>query len=113
MNSQLNQLQKLGLSQKEARLYLVALETGPSTVAKLAQKSGLKRGTIYEFLGEMLEKGLLEVNILGKRKLYAGVEPKKLHKIIDRQKEILESLLPNLSLLSSNSSTKPKIKLFE
>ncbi|KKP97314.1 MAG: Transcriptional regulator, TrmB [Candidatus Moranbacteria bacterium GW2011_GWE1_36_7] len=113
MSNQLNQLQKLGLSQKEARLYLVSLETGPATVAKLAQKSGLKRGTIYEFLGEMLEQGLLEMTISGKRKFYVGVEPKKLNKIIDRQKEILENLLPDLSLLTIGSSAKPKIRFYE
>ena len=113
MNKQINSLEKLGLSKKEAQLYLIALETGPATVAKLAQKSGLKRGTIYEFLGEMLEKGLLEISISGKRKFYAGVEPKKLHKIIDRQKEILESLLPDLSMLTAGSSAKPKIKFYE
>ncbi|EKE12103.1 MAG: Transcriptional regulator, TrmB [uncultured bacterium] len=113
MSSQINSLEKLGLSKKEARLYLISLETGPATVAKLAQKSGLKRGTIYEFLGEMVEKGLLEVSISGKRKLYSGTEPKKLQKIIDRQKDILESLLPDLSLLTSTGPNKPKIKFYE
>ena len=113
MEKPLSQLQKLGLSQKEARLYLVALENGPATIAKLAQKSGLKRGTIYEFLAEMLEKGLLEVSISGKRKLYASVQPQKLKKIIDRQKEILDNLIPDLSLLTSTSPAKPKIKFYE
>ena len=113
MNNQINLLEKLGLSQKEAKLYLVSLEAGPATIAKLAQKSGLKRGTIYEFLDEMLEKGLLEVIIYGKRRLYRGVEPKKLEKIIDRQKEILNSLLPDLALLTSNSQEKPKIRFYE
>jgi sugar-specific transcriptional regulator TrmB len=113
MNSQINSLKKLGLNQKEAQLYLIALETGPATVSKLAQKSGLKRGTIYEFLGEMLEKGILEVSISGKRKLYGGIEPKKLHKIIDRQKDILESLLPDLSLMANHGTAKPKIKFYE
>lgn len=92
---------------------MIALENGPATIAKLAQKSGLKRGTIYEFLGEMLEKGLLEMTILGKRKLYTGVEPKKLQKIIERQKEILENLIPDLSLLTAGCSAKPKIKFYE
>lgn len=113
MNNQLTLLEKLGLSPKEARLYLVSLETGPATIAKLAQKSGVKRGTIYEFLGEMLEKGLLEATVSGKRKLYAAVEPKKLEKIIDRQKEILNSLIPDLSLLISSGQDKPKIKFYE
>ncbi|EKD58991.1 MAG: Transcriptional regulator, TrmB [uncultured bacterium] len=113
MSSQINSLEKLGLSKKEARLYLISLETGPATIAKLAQKSGLKRGTIYEFLDEMVEKGLLEVSISGKRKLYGGTEPKKLQKIIDRQKDILESLLPDLSLLTSTGPNKPKIKFYE
>ena len=113
MEKPLSQLQKLGLSQKEARLYLVALENGPATISKLAQKSDLKRGTIYEFLGGMLEKGLLEVSISGKRKLYGAVQPQKLKKIIDRQKEILDNLIPDLSLLTSTSPAKPKIKFYE
>lgn len=113
MNNQINLLEKLGLSQKEAKLYLVSLETGPATIAKLAHKSGLKRGTIYEFLDEMLEKGLLEVTISGKRRLYYGTPPKKLEKIIERQKEILNSLIPDLSLLIQNTPQKPKIKFYE
>lgn len=92
---------------------MIALEAGPASVAKLAQKSGLKRGTIYEFLGEMLEKGLLEVTISGKRKLYAGTPPKKLHRIIERQRQILENLLPDLSLLTNIGSSKPRIRFYE
>lgn len=113
LNSQSIQLQKLGLSKKEAQLYLISLETGPATIAKLAQKSGLKRGTIYEFLGEMIEKGILEITISGKRKLYSGVEPKKLNKIIERQKAILDNLIPDLSMMAIGSSEKPRIKFYE
>jgi HTH-type transcriptional regulator, sugar sensing transcriptional regulator len=113
MNDAAKQLEKLGLSKKEARLYLVSLETGPATVAKMAQKSGLKRGTIYEFLGGMLQKGILEVTISGKRKLYAGVQPEKLRKIIERQKEILDALIPDLSLLVIGGTEKPKIRFYE
>lgn len=113
INQQLNQLKKLGLSEKEARLYLISLETGPTTIAKLAQKSGVKRGTIYEFLGEMVEKGLLEVTVSGKRRLYCGTEPKKLQKIIERQKDILDKLIPDLSLLTATSPARPKIKFYE
>lgn len=113
MPNYIQQLEKLGLSKKEARLYLVALEAGPSTIANLAQKSGVKRGTIYEFLNTMIDKGLLEVEISGKRKLYKGVNPKKLERIIDRQKDILNSIAPELSLLISGSTQKPKIRFYE
>ncbi len=113
MSTSLKSLQKLGLSEKEARLYLVSLETGPATIAKLAQKSGVKRGTIYEFLGEMIDKGVFEISISGKRKLYCGVEPKKLKRMIDKQRKILDSLIPDLSLLASKGTERPKIKFYE
>lgn len=113
MNNHINLLEKLGLSQKEARLYLISLETGPATISKLAHKSGVKRGTIYEFLDEMIEKGLLEVIISGKRRLYRGLEPQKLKKIIDRQRDILDNLVPDLSLLMLNNPQKPRIKFYE
>jgi HTH-type transcriptional regulator, sugar sensing transcriptional regulator len=113
MNNYINLLGKLGLSPKEARLYLISLETGPTSIVKLAQKSGVKRGTIYEFLEEMIEKGLMEIIISGKRRLYRGTDPKNLQKIVDRQKEILDSLVPDLSLLVPDTLEKPKIRFFE
>lgn len=113
MANQIQLLKQLGLSEKEARLYLVALESGPTTILKLAQKCGVKRSTLYEYIGSMIERGILEVTFSGKRKLYSGAEPKKLRKLLERQEEVLDILIPDLSLMISKSPQRPKIRFYE
>lgn len=114
MNNLVSSLKKIGLSEKESKLYLVALEFGPMSVINLARRSGLKRGTIYEFLEGMIEKGILEVEVVGKRRLYKGVLPQNLHHLVERQQQIVSELVSELDLLiSSKSKIRPKIRSFE
>ncbi len=51
-------LQAAGLTDKEARIYLAALELGQAPVLRIAQKAGIKRPTAYVTLGELQAKGL-------------------------------------------------------
>jgi sugar-specific transcriptional regulator TrmB len=88
----IQELQQLGLNEKEARVYVAALEFGPTTIAKIAQKSGIKRTTIYEFLTDMSARGLIVASITGKRTLYSAIGPEGLNKLIDRQQEIMKEL---------------------
>jgi HTH-type transcriptional regulator, sugar sensing transcriptional regulator len=107
-------LKQLGLNEKEARLYLTALELGPSTILTLAKKSGVKRTSIYNFLNEMVERGFIIYTISGKKTLYSAIEPEGLVKIIERQKQLIESAMPELNLLSQKGGgVKPKIKFYE
>ena len=109
----IQELQQLGLNEKEARVYLAALEFGPATIATIARKSGIKRTTIYEFLTGMLDGGLILTSVLGKRTLYSGIGPEGLNKLIDKQKEVIQSLAPELLLLVKQSPQKPKIRFYE
>lgn len=109
----IQELQQLGLNEKEAKVYLSALEFGPTTVAKLAQKSGIKRTSIYEFLPDMLARGIVIATISGKRALYSGIGPEELNILIDKQHKVLRELTPELLLLTKQSQQKPKIRFYE
>jgi sugar-specific transcriptional regulator TrmB len=113
MDKKIELLKKLGLEQREAKLYLTALEFGPTTIAELASKSGIKRTTIYDFIEPMVAKGLIFTTIKTKRKLYESVKPDELEKIIDRQKEIVKELAPELALLVGEDIRKYKIITYE
>jgi len=52
--NQLNEtLLQMGLNEKEAKVYLACLELGGATIAEIAEKSGVKRTSIYNFLEEL------------------------------------------------------------
>ena len=54
-------LQELGLSEKEARVYLALFELGPSVVSGLAKKAGINRSTTYVILETLAKRGLVSV----------------------------------------------------
>ena len=41
-------LQKIGLTEREAKVYLAGLQSGPATMQQLANGAGLKRSTVYD-----------------------------------------------------------------
>ncbi len=54
------ELRKLGLSEKEARVYLASLELGNTSVQSIAKKVNLSRPTAYRTIESLQEKGLIE-----------------------------------------------------
>ena len=106
-------LEQLGLNKKEAKVYLASLELGPSTIAKIAQKAGIKRTTLNEFIQEIVNKGLLVASVSGKRRLYSAISPADLEMLIDKQKEIIKQIKPELDLLASKMPLKPKVRYYE
>ena len=60
-------LNKLGLNQKEANVYMACLELGSGTIKELSEKSGVKRTSIYNFLEELKQKGLITQIQKGKK----------------------------------------------
>jgi sugar-specific transcriptional regulator TrmB len=54
------ELRKIGLSEKEARVYLLCLESGRTSVQNIAQKSELSRPTVYRILEALRRKDLIE-----------------------------------------------------
>ncbi len=52
-------LTNLGLSEKEAKVYLALLELGQASAYKVSQKSGIKKPTTYVLLDELRQKELV------------------------------------------------------
>lgn len=90
-------LSEIGLSRNEAIVYLANLELGATTVLKLAQKADIKRSTIYPLLHSLMEKGLVNIQTKGAKKLYAAESPEKIDLFLEEQKHKFLQILPALS----------------
>src|SRR3989344_1034640 len=108
-----NLLKNLGLSEAESKIYIAALELGKSLPKHLAEKANIKRPTLYEFLPQMMEQGLLSETTIGKRRYFIAEDPQIL--LEKKQVEIdqLEKLIPELRILLLASTTKPKIIFYQ
>ena len=106
-------LKSLNLSADEAAVYLATMELGQATIQVIAKKSGVKRTTIYHFIEELKERGLLQETRKKKRNVYTAVHPKQLLTIEQVRLKELEHLIPELTAVYNKSTTKPRVTFYE
>ena len=111
---------KLGLSEKEAKVYLAALQLGGRTAQDIGKKAGVNRATTYVILLAMIKKGLASSFTKGKKTFFAAEPPEQLDHILRKREEAifeqrrdLEKMIPELRALYNRAEAKPKIRFFE
>lgn len=104
---------KLGLTDKQAQVYLAVLELGSATMTELSKKAHLKRPTAYLVVDELIMLGLLAQTKLRKRKIYSAIHPRRLVEIAHTRERQVEEILPELVALHNAQKEKPKIQVFE
>jgi HTH-type transcriptional regulator, sugar sensing transcriptional regulator len=115
-----NALTKLGLSDKEARVYLANLELGAATIQQIAQRAGVKRATTYVMVESLIDRGLLSTFVKGKKTLFAAESPNRLTSFIESElsdlqtkQKLLQDLLPELLQHAIRGGDRPRISYHE
>jgi sugar-specific transcriptional regulator TrmB len=121
MDEQLvSQIEELGLSNKEARVYLGNLMLGPAGVQQIADTSGIKRVTTYVILESLVSLGLVSQTTKAKKTLFNAEAPENLRRLLEKreqslkdQKQQLSDLLPELNSLKTLTKEAPSVKLYD
>jgi len=92
MESVVEKLQRVGLTQCEAKAYLALLNTHLSTATKVSEKSGVSRTKIYSVLETLKHRGWVRV-YSGVPLLFQAVEPLK---VFEKVKGDLETFLQSV-----------------
>lgn len=108
-----NNLKQIGLEEKEAKVYLAALELGPTSIQNLAKKSNIKRSTVYEMIKNLKKSGLLSETTKGKRKLIIASDPENLKRSLKTKEQLLNEIMPELKSINNTDHIKPKITFYE
>ena len=114
------ELQNIGLSEKEAGVYIASLEMGPDTAQNIAKKAGIKRATTYVQIESLKKKGLMSEFEKGKKTFYAAETPERLsgllrvfHTELELKKGDLNSILPSLLEMFAGGKERPKVRFYE
>jgi len=102
-----------GLSDREARLYLAALEFGESPVYQLAKQTGINRTTAYDILARLVDAGFVTRHKKNGQIYVVPESPELLLRRYELKMQRLHNLVPDLNALHLSSSAKPHIKLYE
>ncbi len=109
----LSSLSEAGLSEKEARVYVAMLELGESSIIPIAQRAGIKRTTVYNYLDEFHRLGLISVTIRNQRQFYRAASPTRLQDLLRERLSKVESIVPTLFSLYQQEEGKPSVQMFE
>ena len=83
-------IERLGLTEKESKIYLTSMRIGPSSMQVLARKAGIDRGTAYHVAQTLTEKGLFSQLDNGKRPTFRVTHPKLLFEYVKERKRIAD-----------------------
>jgi sugar-specific transcriptional regulator TrmB len=107
-----NKLISLGLTERQAVVYVRALELGVFSVSDLARKAGIKRPTCYLVLDELSQKGLVSVVASLKKIKYKAESPDILKKQAETQMAIAERLSGDLLKIFNPRAEGPTLRYF-
>jgi len=111
MKQYIQELEQLGLSEKESAVYLALLELGSATVAEIAEDAGIKRPTAYFVIEDLIKKGIVSA-AGGTVKHYIAEKPQKILTLQKSKLAQFEKVLPGLIELSQNQKQKPTVRMF-
>mgnify|MGYP001596100219 CR=1 FL=1 len=113
------QLEEIGLSDKEAAVYLASLELGKSPVQKISQQAGIKRVTTYVVIESLMKKGLMSSAQEGKKTYFFAEDPGNLIRIVESQKneisqkeKTVSGISKELKELFESSGKRPVVRFF-
>lgn len=119
----LNELQNLGLSDKEARVYVASVQIGSAPMQKIAKLANVNRATTYVLVESLMKRGLMTSVTKGKKRYFQAEQPERLLEIIQKEKrellareETVKELVPqlmNLHEATQEVQGKPKVKFYE
>jgi len=108
----LSELALLGLSEKQARIYMAAIQLGSATVAQLAEKSGVKRPTVYAQLEEMTANGFVDKLKLNKKTFYRPKDPVLFEKNLAQKNEVIQKLKQEYAVFKT-ASGQPQVTVYD
>jgi sugar-specific transcriptional regulator TrmB len=101
MNKLVDSLISLGLTEKQARLYITLYELGEATAYEIAKKSGLKRPTVYVIMEELRKRGLALIIPHPKKQVFIAKDPHEFigecQSKVSRDAKDIFTMLPKLS----------------
>lgn len=113
-------LHQLDLSEREAQVYDALLDMESVSIRKVADKTGINRGSVYDALKSLVGFGLVHVRKSGEREYFSAESPEKILDILrEKRKDLLRTqhlaneLVPKLLAEKARPTGRPLVRYFE
>ncbi len=114
-------LEAVGLTEKQAKVYVAALFLGPAPVQRIAEQAEVNRATTYVILDELASMGLVSTSVEGKKTVFVAESPEaierylnSIEKDISDRKDSLKHAMPDLKDISRvEADDAPVVRFFK
>lgn len=113
VGARVKELEELGLSRNEARVYEALLSLGSAKAGRVAKHAGVERTSTYNALQQLLSKGLASYVTIGKIRWFQPAAPARLIEYHQQRAERARELLPLLVERYQASKLRHNVKLYK
>ncbi|MFA6594354.1 MAG: helix-turn-helix domain-containing protein [Candidatus Buchananbacteria bacterium] len=114
-------LRKIGLNDKEIKIYLSLLKNGKATPATLSKLTKINRATVYNVAQSLQSKGIVAEDLTDKVLYFSSLPPQNLEQIVERPRRelkakelLIKKAIDDLSLITADKNYPvPKIRFVE
>lgn len=112
-------LEKNDFTSGEAKVYVALLSWGLTTIGNVVKNSGISRSKVYDILERLSQKGLVSKIMQNKIAHYEAESPTRITRFLEekekeiaKQKEELNSFIPNLENIYKNKKQDKSVQVF-
>ena len=105
-------LKNIGLTEKEAKIYIACLELGSTVVSEISKHAKVNRVTTYDILEKLIQKGFISFFTKNKIKYFNATKPDLVYESTKRKTDDLKKILPDLKRMHGETPH-PKVRYFE
>jgi sugar-specific transcriptional regulator TrmB len=114
-------LVRIGLNEKEIRIYTALIKSGRITPAALSRLTKINRATVYNIAKGLLNKGIIAEDLGGKTLYLTPLPPESLSQLVDKprreleeKEELVKKAIAQLSVVHADKKYPvPKIRFVE
>ena len=113
-------LHELGLVETDAETYWALLNLETVSIRRVAERSGINRGTTYEAIKRLQSTGLVNARRSGQREYYAAESPERIYDLIRDKRKVLwqaqqsaQRLIPELLARKAMPQGRPLVRYYE
>jgi sugar-specific transcriptional regulator TrmB len=110
----------IGISEKEAKIYIHLLSFDSANISEISKKTGINRTTIYPLIDSLLEKGLVEEVLENDKNKIRALSPEKIETFIENQKlmlyeksKIVKSMIPKFKAVYRGDGQRPIVEYYD
>ncbi len=105
-------LTNIGLTNRQARVYLACLESGPSSIQELSKKLQFARSSCEATLEQLHKKGFISVYKHKTVRRYSPEDPRNLARVEAEKSRLFQDALPQLLGSYLKNKTIPTVRMY-